>query len=457
MFTRTRLRTDQNGMLLLVLIITIPFLILIATYYLRESLTSYQVGRQDQLRTEAQLAIDAGADYGVEQISQNNAWTGTGGEMTLHSDSSLKTTFAITVNTNSSTSKTMIVTGRTYWPANTTLPRQQLTVYVDLQAVTGGNYSIVTGEGGLTMSNNSKVVAGDVLVNGTISLSNSAQIGLSTNPVTVKVADQACPQPPDSTYPQVCASGVGAQPISISNVAHIYGTVDATNQTSGTGMSNPGLQAGSNPPPQTLPTYNRAAQKSAVTTTETGTVASCSSGTATWPANLEITGNVTVSGSCHVTVMGNVWITGNLNLSNSAQLIVSSTLGTTVPNIMVDGSSGVVLSNNSSLVPNSNNTGFEIYTFWSAADCSPDCSSVTGTDLYNSRNITTISLGNNVSAADTILYAYWSQVTMSNSGQIGALLGQTVNLSNNGTITFGSSVNSGESVITWVIHGYRRH
>ena len=437
-------------MLLLVIIIVVPFLIAIAVYYMHLVLASFQVARFDQLHTEAQMAADAGSDYGVEQINANNSWAGTGGEVTLHTDSSLKTTFAVSIVSKTSTSMTLAVTGRTYWPANKTPAARSTTVYVDLIAISSGNYSIVSGEGGLSMSNNSKVAGGDVLVNGTIKMINNAQIGLSTNPVTVKVADQACPQPADATYPRVCNTNEGAQPISISNNAHIYGTVQATNQTSSTGMSNPGLTSGS-PTPQALPTYDRAAQKAAVTTNLSAVT--CSSGTQTWNANTKITGNVSLSGSCKITVNGNVWITGNLSLLNSSQLVVSNSLGSTVPNIMVDGSSGATFSNNSALTPNSTGTGFEVYTFWNITG-NPDAT-ITGVNLANSRATTTIQLQNNATAVNSIFYAYWSQVAMGNNGRIGALIGQTIYLNNNGTITFGSSAGSGSTA--WVVQGYRKH
>jgi hypothetical protein len=76
-----RLRDNENGMLILVFLIVLPFLILIATQYLRLSLTSFQVARFDQLHTEAQLTADAGADYAIEQIGQDNTWSGTSGEV----------------------------------------------------------------------------------------------------------------------------------------------------------------------------------------------------------------------------------------------------------------------------------------------------------------------------------------------------------------------------------------
>ena len=449
-------RTSQNGSILLVFLLSLPFLILIATYYMQLSLTSFQVAIKDQLHSQAQLSADAGADYGVRQISLNNAWVGTGGEVTLHSDTKVRTTYSVTV-TNNTTTKTLNVIGRSYSPASTTTPSRSVKIAVGLRPVTAGAFGIISGEGGLFMSNSSKIVGGDVFINGEVNLSNTAQIGLSTTPLNISVAHQICPVPPDTTYPRVCNGGENGQPITIVGPsAHIYGTVKATNQTSGAGMSNPGLVTGSTVAPLPLPTYDRAAQKSAVTNNMTAAAASCS-GTQNlvWPANTKITGNVTIGTKCNVIVQGNVWITGSLSMSNSSKMVVADTLGATVPNVMVDGGAGATFSNSSQLVSNASGTGFEVYTFWSNSTCSPDCTTLTGNDLYNSRAVTTINLQQSSSAPNTIFYAYWSQVQIGNSGQIGALIGQTIRMNNSGTLTFGAAASLGGPTI-YVVQGYRR-
>jgi len=444
---------DQRGSMLLVFLLVLPTIILIALYYMNLSLTSFQVARLDQLHTEAQLAADAGADFAVEQFSQDNTWTGASGDVTLHSDSKLKTTYNASISGTTS-AKTVTVTGKTYWPASSTTPRRTVKIYVDLRPITSGNYSIVAGEGGLYLSNSSKVVSGSVVVNGELQMSNNSQIGLSINPVLVQVANQRCPNPPDSTYPRLCNSGENGQPITISNAAHIYGQVTANGQTDGSGMSNPGLSAGS-VTPQTLPTYDRAAQKAAVTNTMSSSDASCSGKQAvTWPANTKITGDVSLSSQCTVTIAGNVWITGNLSFTNSVLMKVADSLGSTRPVIMVDGPTGVNFANNTDVVSNTSGTGVEFITFYSKASCSPDCTSVTGTDLANSRVVSTISLNNAFLAPNVVLYAYWSQIQVYNAGSIGALIGQTISMSNNSSVTFGG--NSGVGQTVWVIKGYRR-
>ena len=69
-----RQKSNQNGSIILVFLIVLPFLVLLAMYFMRLSLTSYQVARLDQLHSSAQLAADAGADYSVEKLTQDENW-----------------------------------------------------------------------------------------------------------------------------------------------------------------------------------------------------------------------------------------------------------------------------------------------------------------------------------------------------------------------------------------------
>jgi hypothetical protein len=456
---KTELQQRQKGSALLTVIIMLPFLILIIALYMDLSVASFNQSRGDQSRTHAQFATDAGTDYAVQKINADPDWTGTieeapvDGEVELHNDGKIKTTFEISVVDVDADTKTITSVGKTYSPVTATTAKSDVTIKTDLRKVTSGNYSIVTGVGGLYMSNSSKILGGSILINGEVSLSNTAQIGLSTNPVTMDVAHQICPNPANATYPRVCNSGEFGEPIEISNSAHIYGTVRANNQVSTAGITDPGITATSGVVPQALPVHDRDAQKAAITSTINATTANCSSGTHTWAANLKITGNVVISGSCQVTVSGDVWITGTFEVRNSAQVIVADSMGATRPNIMIDGSAAQ-FKNTAQLKSNASGTGFQIVTYRSSPSCSPDCSDVTGVELYNSRNLTTISLANSSSAPNTVFYAKWSRVTVANTGQIGALIGQTVELSNSGTITFGTSVGTGTSF--WVIDNYRR-
>jgi hypothetical protein len=450
---------SQQGMILVSIIIIFPILIFLTITFLTLTASGFSIARRDQMRTHAQLTADAGVDYALYEISENADWTGTAGvPITLQNDTDVRTSYDITVTNVDDNHKLVTSVGRVYSPASETTPASTITLKVTLRAVrAGGSYSIVTGVGGLYLSNSSKILGGDVLVNGEISMSNTSQIGLSNNAVNVDVAHQNCPFLPDATYPRLCNPGEGGESVTLNNSAHIYGSVKANGQVSGAGMSNPGLIASSGVTPQALPTHDRVAQKAAAVNNLTGDDASCTSngGTKTWPANVKITGNVTISHTCKVTILGDAWITGSLYMANSGQIIIDNSLGTTRPTIMIDGLLGV-LRNGSAIISNSSKTGAQIINYWSAASCSPDCADVTGLELFLSRIIITLALDNTGGAENSIFYSRWSRVLVSNTGAIGALVGQTVQLTNSGMITFGTTVNPGGGDAHWVISEYKR-
>lgn len=450
--------SSQYGMVLVSIIIILPFLIFLTVSFLTLTMTSFSVAKQDQHRTHAQFSADAGVDYALYQISEDDSWAGTSAPLTLQDSADTKTTYEVTVADIDNDHKLVTSTGKIYSPAEQATPRSIITVKVTLRAVrAGGNYSIVTGVGGLYLSNSAKILGGDVLVNGEITMSNTSQIGLTNNPVNVEVAHQNCPALPDASYPRLCNPREGGQPININNSAHIYGSVQANDQTSSAGMSDPGLVAASGIEPKALPTHDREAQKVAIVNNLTGTAASCTTnnGTRTWSANVKITGDVSINHTCKVTILGDAWITGSLSLANSGQIIIDNSLGITRPNVMIDGLLGL-FRNGSSVVSNSSNTGAQFINYWSLASCSPDCAEVTGWDLFLSRIIITLALDNSGGAANSIFYSRWTRVLVSNTGSIGALVGQTVQLTNSGTITFGTTVEPGTGNAFWVISQYQR-
>jgi hypothetical protein len=466
-FLRRNTAGEENGFILPVLLITGIAIVLMITAISSSAVTNNNVASHNSYSLNAQLAADAGLDDAMNKMNTISNWTGTGGQTTLLNDTTrnVKTTYEVTVTTTDSSHKTLTVTARTFSPTTAASPKVTRKYDMDIQAVTTGvgPTSVASGVGGLILNANAKISGGDVVVDGKVTLNNNSQIGLSTNAVNVRVAHQSCPNPVDSTYPQVCGSGNG-EPITMGNTAKIYGNVQAKNQTTGTNMFNPGLvtcSPSSNCDPISLPTFDRTGFKNTVNASgQTMTAAqasTCSGGIVNWPANVKITGNVNTPNNCTVKINGNVWITGSLTPGNNGKLAVQNSLGTTVPDIVVDGSGGLTLSNNATVVTNSSGTGIEFLTFWSAAACSPDCSSVTGTDLYTSQATQTINLANNGAAPASVLYAYWSKATVSNNGAIGAVAGQTVQLSNNAVINFTSSIpGSDNRVTTWVKRGYMR-
>jgi hypothetical protein len=57
--------------------------------------------------------------------------------------------------------------------------------------------------------------------------------------------------------------------------------------------------------------------------------------------------------------------------------------------------------------------------------------------------LTTVNIGNQGVAAGSIFYAKYSKVNLGQSGQIGAILGQTIALAQSGNLTFTSTAVSG--------------
>jgi len=493
--------------------------------------------------------------------------TGSGtGEIELINNGDYRSTYEVTVISNSEDLERVLkVTGRTYRDGEV-FPEVERSYEIDLRGLQGvsGDFAIVSGVGGLILENTAKILDGDVYVNGSIDLANTAQIGTSSNTVSVGAAHYNCPTSGGSAFPDLCTSG---EPISISNSAKIYGEVCANNQTTSTGMLDPGLLAltdpeceaygsGGTPPPPPpgesecqysydsgkttiiwssfssttqsirkngvhlqsyndgteihvddpavasdtylirfhqgggdpyipivctdttglgssgdlpfleLPDHDRATQDANVNNTIGAVNCNSNSGMFTWPARTKITGDVSIGKKCKITIEGDIWIEGSLTLSNSAQIIISdsislgglNTVNPDIPTIMVDDEDGISLSNKAKIVANSADVGAQLITYWSKASCSPDCSDVTGSDLFDSQDTTTIYLQQSADAPSSILYARWSQVDLNNGGDIGALAGQTIKLRNSATVTFGTSITSGGTAPPkiWLVDNYRR-
>lgn len=458
---------DSRGFILPIFLITTVLIAIIITTVMSTVVQDYRLATREYSKVNAQLAADAGLDEGLSRLNTVAGWTGSGGEVTLLDTASLRTTYQTTlVNGATDDQKVLAVVARSYSPSTAAVPSLERRYEIDVQAVTSGTSgsSVVTGVGGLVLNNNAKITGGDVVVNGTITLGNNAQIGLSSTPeanaVNVRVAHTDCPNPADATYPRVCASGENGEPISIGNNGWIYADVRATNQTTNSRMSNPGLIPNQTVAPLTLPDYDRAGQIAAVTTSvpPTSSLVSCGSNqTKTWPANLNITGNISLGNNCTVNLSGDVWISGDLSLGNNARINIPSSAGTTPPVVMIDGSTGMTFGNNAQVVPNSSGTGGYFIAYWSSATCSPSCTDVTGVDLKNSQNQIRINLQNNGSASGSILYARWARTRVENNGAIGAVAGQSIELGNNAVINFTASVPGSDNLtVTWVKRGYMR-
>lgn len=487
---KKHVQPDDQGYIigsLLVLMLVISVLMMTIT---SAGILNFQGATRENARVNAQFSADSGLDQGISKINQDATWPGTGytwdgtawvgalDEEELFNDGDIRTTYEVSVSPGDTDRQKIIRSvGRTYKPVTATTPSASRIFEIQVVSLIASNTSIVTGVGGLIMDNSSKIVDGSVFANGSIRLSNTAQIGTTSNPLQIFVANNLCPIPADASFPRLCNSGENNNPIAITSPnAYIYGEVNANYQSDDTNMfnvDNPSASAivqDSGVATQDLPLHDRAAMIAGLPYTNPidssvgtpGSVASCTtnSGSVVWGGSTgqgeKIRGDVVVSNKCRVEIRGPVWITGSLIMNNSGTITVSDSLGANRPVIMIDSQDGFKMNQSSALVQNTEGTNVQIITYWSNSACSPDCTDVSGTDLFNSQSVPTIDIVNAGDATEAIFYAKWSKVIIRNSVNVGALVGQVVQLEQSATIAFSSSLPGFTPRTTWVKRGYLR-
>lgn len=457
-------KADQKGFVLISVIIAFAALMIIGFALLYATSSQNHLTNNDVYADNAILTAEAGIEQSLQQLNTNDSFGGYPSPQEFFNNSTQGHGVYTTTITNSPTdanARIITSTGKVYRYYNSSNPVSTRIVRVTAVGTSSQGYSVQTGPGGLILGGSAAITNSSVYIGGTLTLSGASKIGTYSQPLTVDVANIACPtgSSPGPTYPQPCTS---TQPISLAQSTNIYGTVCATGQTTTGpnnniqgGSSGEGLKVGCTAPPASPPTYDRASQIAAVTTTGAGNSNTyvCNSWPfdRTWPANLELTGNVSVGSSCNVTIKGNVYITGNLSLGGASKITVDNALGTTRPVVIVDGT--IDVGGSAQLIANSSGTGIEFISFKSTASCNPNCTSLSGNDLKTSSGTQTVSVGGAANLPGMIFDAYWGKIKVTGSGNIGSAIGQTVDMSGAGTVTFGTTLSSGAR--TWTISSYQ--
>lgn len=482
--TRQQRHTEGGYILMLVLVSAFAFTVALMGIT-NLAFATYKSARQSMLNLSALAIAEGGGDAAVVALNAaanaSSTYEGTtppSSNVCALASSSAKSAGAVTVYDNATQGKATYETciedntvindpadltknryekvlysvGKIYQPSTAATPRAVSRVKLILEGSPSGDYSVHTGPGGLVMTSSATVTNGNVYVGGSLSMSNTSHIGTLVSPSIVNVANYDCPKTaPYSGYPALCASG---SPITINNSAHIYGTVNANGQTSGDGMSDPGLVLTSGVNPVSLPGYNRVAHKNAVTTTINGSQ-SCSGNTEmTLQANTKINGDLTLSNNCILYLRGDLWITGKITATQKA-LIITDPSVTSMVHIMIDSADGINLNQQSGMAANELGAGFEVITTYSTAACGNDCTSVTGADLVNSMTYTTIDLNNQSLAAGTTFYALWTSLSLKQGGTVGAIMAQKIYLANSGAIAFGQNA-VGTTTYSWNVRYYEQ-
>ncbi|HVI60715.1 MAG TPA: hypothetical protein VM535_01020 [Candidatus Saccharimonadales bacterium] len=455
----------EDGLILISIIIVVSALMIVGFALISATTSRYILTNNDTYSANALLAAEAGVEQSLQELNASDSFSGYAApQQFFNSNSQGRGVFTTTITNSPTDANARIITstGKVYRYTNLSDPVSTRIVRVTAVGTNAPGYSVHSGPGGLILGGSAAITNSSVYVGGTITLNGSSKIGTFNQPLTVDVANQACPTGvnPGPTYPQVCTS---SQPISMAFSTNIYGSVCATGQTS-TGPNNniqggstgQGLKPGCVAAPASPPTYDRDAQIAAVTVTGSGTSNNyvCNSGPQdrTWPPNLKLTGDVKLDGSCNVVLKGNVYITGNFDISGASRITVDSSLGGTRPVIIVDGK--ITVGGSAQLLANSAGSGIQFISFKSTASCNPNCSSVTGTDLKTSSTTETVNVGGSASLPGMVFQAYWGKITVVGSGNIGSAIGQTVDLSGAGTVTFGTTLSSGAR--TWTITSYQQ-
>lgn len=460
------LKLDQRGSFMgAVLIIAI---VLTAVGISLTELVTSQYGhtKRSTFVANALLVAEAGIEQSLQEMNEDDTFAGfTTPQEFFNSKSQGRGVYTSTVVSESSGSARVVTSvGKVFRTNNDVTPVSTRTIRVTIVGTESEGYSVFSGPGGLILTGSANITNSDVYVNGRITLSGAAKIGTYNNPLNVQVANQVCPtgNNPGSAYPTVCSSG---EPISMGHSTNIYGTVCATGQTSygpnpakniQPGVDGEGLVAGCVAPPIEQPPVDRAAHIASMTTTGSGTSNSyvCNSWpfTRNWVANLRLNGNVGVGGSCDVTVNGKVYITGNFTLGGAAKIRVPESAGTTRPVILVDGS--IDVGGSGQIIANSFGTGIHFISMKSNAACGATCTTLSGTALKNTQGLETISVGGAANLSGMIFQAYWGKVSIRGSGNVGAAVGQTVDLSGAGTVTFGTKLSTGNKI--WTVTSYQQ-
>ncbi len=120
--------------------------------------------------------------------------------------------------------------------------------------------------------------------------------------------------------------------------------------------------------------------------------------------------------------------------------------------MLVDGK--ITVGGSGQIIANNVGTGIHFISTKSNAACGSACTDITGSALRTTQSLETINVGGAVNLPGMIFQAYWGKATIGGSGNIGSAVGQTVDLSGAGTVTFGTQLSSGAK--TWTVTSYQQ-
>lgn len=461
---------NQLGVVFISALLTGLLLTFIGLSLIGVAIVQLRRTHQNVYTSNAFLSAEAGIERSLYEINNINNFPGYQEEIEFFNDDQQgRGVYETEISNGVGNERILTSTGKVY-RSNGTLESERK-IKVSLVGTASNTPSVYAGAGGLILGGSARISNSDVHVNGKINMTGSSSIGSDTNPTNLSVANFNCPtgNSPGASYPSLCTT---TQPITMSTLSPmIIGTVCASGQTQtrfpeagwnqthqirAGSAGGQGLVPGCTTPLAPMPTYDKAEHISRISTTGSmsNIAYNCSSWRSpdgfvrTWPQNLQLNGDVNLASSCDLTITGDVYITGNLTIGGAATIRVAESAGGRIPNIVVEGT--INAGGSGKILANSSGTAARLVSFADYNNCDPSC---TGTNLKRSQDIRGITVNGGGQYPGSIFHAYWSTVKVEGSGLVGSAIGQVVDMSGAGNITFGTSLSSGTT--TWTIRSYQ--
>lgn len=469
---KLKINRDQKGVVFITALLTGILLTFVGLSLANVAMLQLRRTHENVYVSNAFLTAEAGIERSLYALNSVEDFEGYQDEVEFFNNPQQgRGVFETEITTGVGNERILTSTGKVY-RTNGTLESERK-VKVSLIGTASSSPSVYAGAGGLILGGSARITNSDVHVNGKIQMSGSSSIGSDTNPVNLSVSNYNCPtgSSPGPTYPALCPTG---QPISMPDwgATSIIGTICATGQTqnkfpeSQWNNNPPQIRAGSTggdglvpgcvAPLAPMPTYNKVEHISRVSTIglpsnlnyNCNTWRAGDGFTRTWPENLQLTGNVSLASSCDLTITGDVYITGDLIIGGGASIKIAESLGNRIPTIVVEGT--INAGGGGRILANSHGSAARFISYEDYNGCDPNC---TGTNLRRSQDIRGITVNGGGQYPGSIFHAYWSTVKVEGSGLVGSAIGQVVDMSGAGNITFGTNLSSGTT--TWTIRSYQ--
>ena len=430
-----------RGYILLLALVVSSVVMAVTVGFFNYYASAVQAERYALAGAQARSLSEAGIDTAVYELNRDSGYSG-------ESETALGNgTFSISVASINGNTKRVTVTSFVPNSTNPTATKVvQATVGVD-SSVVSFRYGVQIGQGGLEMSNASKII-GNAYSNGNIIGTNSARIqgtAIAAGPAgiiegmdidgdawsrTIRGTSTVGGNATHSVLQDTTVTGnVVADSISNCTIGGTaaYDTRSSCTVTGTATTPNPVafVPAAAVPLPISETQIDTWESEAAIG----GTVGSQSFSSGTRNLGpIKINGNLTLSNSAEVVVTGTIWVTGEIKLSNNAIIRLSSGYGSSSGVVMAgideSSSAGYIEIDNSAQVLGSGASGSYMLV------------------LSQREGVSSTAIKQANGSGSAILYAGEGMVEISNNSAMKEITAEKLKISNNATITYTSGLQS---------------